>query len=162
MGRPAYTDTLDLLQRARESNPDLAIGVDVIAGFPGESDEHFDYLMRSLESLPVTYLHAFGFSSRPGTKAEKFEAKIKASMIKKRTKELIDLGRIKKLNFLESQSGKVRQVIPEKVNRKSNYINSITDNYIRVKLVICQHPRGELVKVKIEYEGKGVMRGESV
>jgi threonylcarbamoyladenosine tRNA methylthiotransferase MtaB len=102
-----------LLQNIKDTIPDVCIGIDVIVGFPGETDEHFQETYDFLESLPFSYLHVFTYSERDNTPAAEYEGVVAHMTRKERTKQLRQLSDRKRDEFYKSQLGKVRTVIPE-------------------------------------------------
>ena len=111
--------------------PDAAIGVDVIVGFPGEDDSAFTRTFELIEALPVTYLHVFPFSARPGTRAAGFDNPVSAAVIKQRCQMLRQVGEEKKQQFYEKMTGKTLDVVIETENTgKPGLSRGITDNYI--------------------------------
>ncbi len=86
----------------REWLPDAAIGADVIAGFPGETEEDHRATLALIERLPLTYLHVFSFSARPGTAAAELQDQVSSADIVRRARELRALGMEKKSAFLKS------------------------------------------------------------
>jgi len=113
--------------------PNAAIGVDVIVGFPGETDELFLQTYKFIESLDVSYLHVFTYSERPGTEALQYDGKVPVNLKNKRSKMLRALSLKKKSKYYAGQKNKVLRVIFESEN-KEGYLYGFTDNYIRVKV----------------------------
>jgi threonylcarbamoyladenosine tRNA methylthiotransferase MtaB len=112
--------------------PDAAIGVDVIVGFPGETEEHFFDTYRFLEELPIAYLHVFTYSERPGTEAIQLEGSVPMAERKARNHRLRLLSTIKQRAFYEAHLGTVRPVVWEHSDREGRMLG-YTDNYIRVE-----------------------------
>jgi threonylcarbamoyladenosine tRNA methylthiotransferase MtaB len=112
--------------------PDAAIGVDVIVGFPGETEEHFLDTYRFLEELPIAYLHVFTYSERPGTDAIQLEGSVPMAERKARNHRLRLLSTIKQRAFYEAHLGSVRPVVWEHSDREGRMLG-YTDNYIRVE-----------------------------
>jgi threonylcarbamoyladenosine tRNA methylthiotransferase MtaB len=112
--------------------PDAAIGVDVIVGFPGETEEHFLDTYRFLEALPIAYLHVFTYSERPGTEAILREGVVEKAERKARNHRLRLLSAIKQRAFYEAHLGSVRRVVWEHSERDGRMLG-YTDNYIRVE-----------------------------
>ena len=113
--------------------PELAVGVDVMVGFPGETDEQFQNTYRLIESLPVAYLHIFPFSPRPGTAAAAMEGQSSPALIAQRSRLLKELDKSKRLTFLNRFLGTVRPVLVE--NRKDAATGlpcGFSDNYLPV------------------------------
>jgi threonylcarbamoyladenosine tRNA methylthiotransferase MtaB len=112
--------------------PLAGIGADIIAGFPGESETDFAETFSFLESLPLSYLHVFPFSERPGTAAEKLPGKVPHKEKDLRCKNLLDLSQKKAMEFRERNRGKKAEVLFEHVKSKG-LIYGFTGNYIRVE-----------------------------
>lgn len=125
------------------------IGIDVIAGFPGEGDEEFKNTYNFINSLPVSYLHVFPFSVRKGTPAEKLQMRIHGKIIRERTESLIGLGREKRRKFYESFKGKTAKVLVEG-RKRGDYYYGFTDNYLPVLIKGKHIAQGQLIDVKIE------------
>ena len=135
MGR-RYTvsDFSNTIQNIRSIFPDAAIGIDVIAGLPGETEELSQKTHKYLVSLDFTYLHVFPYSRRPGTRAEKMSGHVHGNDIKKRTKLLTKLSAKKTqeyINFIVNNNIKLRGVIENKVN---GFWTALSDHYVRVFL----------------------------
>ena len=112
--------------------PDACIGVDVIVGFPGETEDDFLDTFRFLESLPVSYLHVFTYSERPNTEAAIMDAVVPLNLRNKRSKVLRALSAKKRNKFYESQLGKEVSVLFESENKKG-YIQGFSANYVKVR-----------------------------
>lgn len=134
MGRP-YTCEMfaEAIMTVHRMLPNAAIGVDIMAGFPGESDEAFEHSYKLIQTLPVTYLHVFPFSPRKGTPAEKFSGKISDSVVKARSQLLRKLGEKKKTEFLQSQIDRIVTVLVETTqDLATGFARGLSDNYIPV------------------------------
>jgi threonylcarbamoyladenosine tRNA methylthiotransferase MtaB len=112
--------------------PNACIGVDVIVGFPGETDEHFMETYHYLNDLDISYLHVFTYSERPNTKAVLMEGVVPKNVRSKRSKMLRGLSAKKRRAFYESQIGNHLTVLFESEN-KEGYIHGFTENYVKVK-----------------------------
>jgi threonylcarbamoyladenosine tRNA methylthiotransferase MtaB len=112
--------------------PDACIGVDVIVGFPGETDDLFLETYNFLNALDISYLHVFTYSERPNTHAATLPGVVSKSVRSKRSKMLRGLSAKKRRAFYESQIGSKRTVLFEGEN-KEGYIHGFTENYIKVK-----------------------------
>ena len=112
--------------------PDACIGVDVIVGFPGETDDLFLETYNFLNALKISYLHVFTYSERPNTHAATLPEVVPKSVRSKRSKMLRGLSAKKRRAFYESQIGKKRTVLFEGEN-KEGYIHGFTENYVKVK-----------------------------
>ncbi len=116
----------------KKTLPDACIGVDVIVGFPGESDTHFLDTYHFLNTLDVAYLHVFTYSERPGTEAIKLKEIVPPAVRNKRSKMLRSLSVKKRRAFYESQLGKEKKVLFELEN-KNGMMYGFTENYVKVK-----------------------------
>jgi len=116
----------------KAANPDTCIGVDVIVGFPGETDELFTETYNLLNELDISYLHVFTYSERENTLAASMDGTVPIPERKRRNKMLRILSEKKKRAFYESQLDQVRPVLFEAEN-KEGFMLGYTDNYVRVK-----------------------------
>jgi threonylcarbamoyladenosine tRNA methylthiotransferase MtaB len=116
----------------REVMPHACIGVDVIVGFPGETDEHFLETYHFLNDLDISYLHVFTYSERDNTEAVEMDGVVPMNVRSKRSKMLRGLSVKKRRAFYESQIGTNRTVLFESEN-KEGYIHGFTENYVKVK-----------------------------
>ncbi|KGO89502.1 tRNA (N(6)-L-threonylcarbamoyladenosine(37)-C(2))-methylthiotransferase MtaB [Flavobacterium suncheonense] len=122
----------DRVAKIREVMPHACIGVDVIVGFPGETDEHFLETYHFLNELDISYLHVFTYSERDNTEATEMEGVVPGNVRAKRSKMLRGLSVKKRRAFYESQIGTNRTVLFESEN-KEGYIHGFTENYVKVK-----------------------------
>ena len=120
------------VKKIREMLPDACIGVDVIVGFPGETEEKFLETYHFLSELPISYLHVFTYSERDNTEAVEMEGVVPISERKKRNKMLRILSEKKKMAFYQSQIGKTLPVLWEH-EEKNGIMFGFTDNYVRVQ-----------------------------
>lgn len=115
--------------------PGCGIGTDVICGFPGETDAHFQETFDCLAGLPITHLHPFTYSVRPGSEAEAWGDQVPGDVKKRRTRSLKRLMRDKQQAFRERHVGKVLPVLLESSRRgERSHVSGWTDNYLRVDL----------------------------
>ncbi len=120
------------VERIKKVMPDACIGVDVIVGFPGETDEHFLETYNFLNELDISYLHVFTYSERDNTLAAEMDGVVPMNVRSKRSKMLRGLSVKKRRYFYESQLGKVKKVLFENENHEG-YIHGFTENYVKVK-----------------------------
>jgi threonylcarbamoyladenosine tRNA methylthiotransferase MtaB len=138
----------ELVSRIRHRIPECGIGVDVIVGFPRETDKHFDDTHVFLAELPVSYLHVFTYSERPNTPAAAFAHPVEPKVRFKRNKELRLLSRRKKLAFYRSMLGRRVDVLMEgEVEDGMRF--GFTDNYIRVALPADETSENEIVEAEL-------------
>ncbi|MDM1453964.1 tRNA (N(6)-L-threonylcarbamoyladenosine(37)-C(2))-methylthiotransferase MtaB [Myroides odoratimimus] len=123
---------VERVEKIREVMPDCCIGVDVIVGFPGESDEKFLETYNFLSDLDISYLHVFTYSERDNTEAVDMDEVVPMNVRNKRSKMLRGLSVKKRRAFYESQIGKEKTVLFEGEN-KEGYIHGFTENYVKVK-----------------------------
>ena len=131
MGRP-YTAELfrDLMIKISVVMPDAFIGADVIAGFPGETEEEFAETVRLLEELPFSDLHVFPYSSRPGTRAAGLPEHLPDRIVTERAARMRDIATLKKKNFLERFVGRELDVLVQRNNDTSGVCRGLSRNYI--------------------------------
>ncbi len=113
--------------------PDAAIGADVMVGFPGESDELFEESRSFIEHLPFTYLHAFTYSSRPGTPSAAMPDQVPVHTARERNRVLRELAAQKNRGFRQSFVGKTLEVITLQAGG-DGWTEALSDNYLKVKL----------------------------
>ena len=148
MGRP-YTSGYftTLMDRIRNISPEVAIGLDVIVGFPGEDDKSFEESYSLIEDLNVAYLHVFPFSSREGTSAALLPGRPDSVAVKHRAAYLRTLSREKRLSFARSRQGGIEDVLVTGIC-KGQFIG-VTSNYLMV-----QSPgpvsEGSIVRVRLK------------
>ena len=124
---------VDRVEQIKETMPNACIGVDVIVGFPGETDELFLETYNFLNDLDISYLHVFTYSERDNTIAAEMEDVVPLKVRKKRSKMLRGLSAKKRRAFYESQLGNTLTVLFEGEN-KEGYIHGFTQNYVKVKM----------------------------
>ncbi|WP_394759189.1 tRNA (N(6)-L-threonylcarbamoyladenosine(37)-C(2))-methylthiotransferase MtaB [Flavobacterium sp.] len=127
--REVYTDRV---ANIRQVMPHACIGVDVIVGFPGETDENFLESYNFLNEMEISYLHVFTYSERDNTEAATMEGVVPMNVRNKRSKMLRGLSVKKRRAFYENQLGSNRTVLFESEN-KEGYIHGFTENYVKVK-----------------------------
>ncbi len=146
----------------REFLPNAAIGADVIAGFPGETEADHEATLRFIDSLPFTYLHVFSYSSRPGTKASALEAQVSGEVIHRRARELRALGESKSSAFRSSQLGRTHRVLtlnrPEK-SQDAPWTPTLSSNYLQFQ-VPGVLPSNQFLKVQAVAAEDNFLRAE--
>jgi threonylcarbamoyladenosine tRNA methylthiotransferase MtaB len=151
MHRP-YTARVyqEMIQHIVQAVPNVSIGVDVMAGFPGETDRAFENTCRIIEALPIAYLHVFPFSARKGTAAQRLSHHVPQKVKKNRCQYLRKLGRSKRRNFYHRFLGSTLEVLIEgKRNKKTNFLKGFTENYIPVFLKGDDRLCHQIVRVRI-------------
>jgi threonylcarbamoyladenosine tRNA methylthiotransferase MtaB len=143
------------LEKIRAAMPTAAIGADVMAGFPGESDSDFEETRRMIEELPFTYLHVFTYSARPGTPAADMRNQIPVQVARERNRILRDLAAEKKLAFMRSFVGKTVEAITLNVF-DGNSTEALTDNYLKLRLT-GHHEPNRWLKAQVEQVADGAL-----
>ncbi|MBC9795989.1 tRNA (N(6)-L-threonylcarbamoyladenosine(37)-C(2))-methylthiotransferase MtaB [Sinomicrobium weinanense] len=157
--RELYTDRV---HKIREVMPHACIGVDVIVGFPGETDEHFLETYHFLNELDISYLHVFTYSERDNTLAAEMGEVVPKKVRAKRSKMLRGLSVKKRRAFYESQLGTTRTVLFEGEN-KAGYIHGFTENYVKVKAPWNPELVNTLHKIKLkDIDEDGIVRFDFV
>ena len=160
MGRPYRMDQVeDLMHRLREARPDLALGTDLMAGFPGEDERAFGNSLRLVERSPLTHLHVFPYCPRPGTPAAELPGQVSKAVAKERARALREAGAIKLRAFMESQLGQLRQVVVEGGGPSETGLAGMTDNYLRVRFEGPPELKGSLANVRLDRIKDGVLIG---
>lgn len=136
------------IHEIRKKIPHAGIGVDVIVGFPGESDRHFEETCHYIEGLEISYLHVFTFSERSGTSAASMTQQVPLGIRRQRNEVLTQISNSKRLEFNSSFLNTTRKVLAEK-SRKKNELAGFTDNYIRVKFPSETDLENKIVDVKL-------------
>ena len=139
----------DRVAKIKSRNPAACIGVDVIVGFPGETDDHFLETYHFLESLPISYLHVFTYSERDNTPAATMDGAIDMHLRRKRNEMLRNLSKQKKTEFYQAYGPTVGTVLFEKEN-KNGYMYGFSENYLKVKVPFAQAFQNKIVDVKQE------------
>jgi threonylcarbamoyladenosine tRNA methylthiotransferase MtaB len=148
------------IEKIRAVMPTAAIGADVMVGFPGETAQDFEETRRMVEDLPLTYLHVFTYSPRPGTPAATMRNQVPASLAQERNKILRDLAAQKKKAFMQSFVGKTVACITLNVF-DGIHTECLTDNYIKLKLA-GEHPSNRWSQVKVAKAEPDALVGELV
>ena len=136
------------VNKIKSQIPLAGIGADVIVGFPGETETDFNETLSFLENLPVTYLHVFTFSARPGTVAWDLPDKINHTEKEKRSKKLISLSESKHLEFMRLNLGHIAEVLFEKT-KSNRMITGLTGNYLRSEYPWHPGLAGQIRKVRL-------------
>ncbi len=145
---------INAVARIRRAVNDICIGADVIAGFPGESDQDFQATLSVIEKAGIDYLHAFSFSPRPGTPAQTMENHVEKRIINSRVNTLRSLSSSNFRNYKDGQVGRVRHAIIQSVEPDGSRIG-ITDNYIHLRIDGSTALPRSLVAVKITSRDTG-------
>jgi threonylcarbamoyladenosine tRNA methylthiotransferase MtaB len=144
-----------LARRVRTQMPHAALGSDVVVGFPGETEEDFDALYDYLADSPLTHVHVFPYSDRPGTTASSLPGKVHGSIVRERARRLREVGAELTRRFHRGQVGSIR---PALTIEDGTVV--VTDNYLKVR-VPDGLPRNVPVRVSVGIEGERLV-GEIV
>ena len=154
-----YTDRVFAI---KEAMPQACIGVDVIVGFPGETEEDFLTTYNYLNELPISYLHVFTYSERPNTPAAEMDDQVPVNIRKKRSKLLRGLSAKKRRAFYEDQLGSEHTVLFEGEN-KQGYIHGFTENYVKIRKPWNPYLVNQLHQVTLdEIDDEGFVRASLV
>ncbi|MCD6581840.1 MAG: tRNA (N(6)-L-threonylcarbamoyladenosine(37)-C(2))-methylthiotransferase MtaB [Desulfuromusa sp.] len=151
----------ELIGDLHEMNPYAAIGLDVITGFPGETEAQFDHTRLLLERLPFSHLHVFPFSKRAGTPAATMSDQVPGTVIKERAALLRQIGENKNLNFAQRFVGSQLEVVIEG-GEVDSLRKGLSQNYLPVWVPAAYAKPGELLWVKVTGQGKEGLIGEVV
>ena len=145
MRRP-YTAAayVTLVSSIRARIPHASIGSDLIVGFPGESSTHFAETETVLRDLPLTHLHVFPYSDRPGTDASLLGGRVDGAVVRDRGRRVRDIGHGMATRFRESQRGTTRRALTV-----DDGWSAVTDNYLKVKLD-QRRSRNDWIDVRID------------
>ena len=152
MRRP-YTSSYyrSLIERVRTAVPDAAIGSDIIVGFPGEDDGDFARLSGLLEDLPLTHLHVFPYSDRPGTDASRLSPKVDGRVVRERGRAIREIGERMSRRFKASQVGRTLRALTVDDGQ-----SVVTGNYLKLRLDVGR-TRNEWVDVRVEDASHAVL-----
>ena len=140
-----YTYRIKLIKKLM---PHACIGVDVIVGFPGESEQEFNKTIDYLKSLPISYLHVFTYSERANTNAPKMNEVVPMEIRRKRSKQLRILSLKLKLKFYNDNVGFKGKVLFE--SKEDNFLTGFTENYLKVKIPFEENKINTIQDVIIE------------
>ena len=128
--------------------PDLCLGLDVIAGFPGETEAHFRSTLSFLEDIPWSYLHVFPFSRRPGTPASSMTGQIEARTIRSRAARLRELSERRRKAFYALAQGRRLRMLVE--DEKAGWQRGFSDHYLPLRFQSDKDWQGQLVEIQVQ------------
>ena len=162
MGRPYGPEEFrDLVREITRRFPGAGLGLDVLVGFPGETAADFEATRSLVAALPVTYLHVFPYSPRPGTPAADLPP-LPGNVVQERARIMRELGQAKKIQFLEAQLGQVREVLVEGPAAPEGWLQGLSDHYLRVTFPGPPALRNRRVMVRFSRREGEVLVGEAV
>jgi threonylcarbamoyladenosine tRNA methylthiotransferase MtaB len=130
--------------------PECGLGSDLLVGFPGETEAHFERTYRLVERLPFSYLHVFSYSARPGTPAAKYPHQVDAAATKERSQRLRRLGQVKKRAFAARFLGREVDILLEgKRDKVRHLLSGLTGNYLRVLIDAPEAYVNRLVRARL-------------
>jgi threonylcarbamoyladenosine tRNA methylthiotransferase MtaB len=161
MARPyAARDFRQLVTKIHDRLPQAAIGVDTLIGFPGETDAAFENTYALIDELPVSYLHVFPFSSRPGTPAADYQNKISPEVVKHRCERIRMLGDSKRVDFYTQFIGQKLDVLIETTrHRPTGLLKGLSSNYIPILIDANDDYKNKLVAVRAQKLMDGTLLG---
>ena len=139
----------DRVARIKQTMPHACIGVDVIVGFPGETDEHFEETYNFIRDMDVSYLHVFPYSARANTTARKMDDQVPQQVKNERAQRLRILSNKKKMAFYTEHLGTVRTALMEAEN-KDGFMYGFTENYVKVRLPFDAQKINEQIQVVLK------------
>ena len=142
-----------LIDRIKTALPHASVGSDIIVGFPGETAAHFTEMRMVLEELPLTHLHVFPYSDRPGTDASRTFPKVDGREVRERGRETRAIGERMARRFRESQVGRTLRGLSVDDGR-----SVVTNNYLKLRLDLRQ-PRNEWVRVRVQGDQQATVAG---
>ncbi len=162
MGRPyGPSGYRRLVEDLAAAVPDLGLGADVIAGFPGEGEREFAETVRLIESLPLSYLHVFPYSKRPGTPAAEFPGQVPPEEKERRALALRRLGREKAARYRRERLGRTYEALIEnRPDGKTGLSRALTGNYLKALVPAPSEAANTMRKVRLSRLEEGVLHGE--
>jgi threonylcarbamoyladenosine tRNA methylthiotransferase MtaB len=146
--------------KIRNAMPTAAIGADVMVGFPGETEAEFLETRRMIEELPLTYLHVFTYSARPGTPASEHTGQVPAPVARERNRILREIASSKKAVFMRSLVGSSVSAITLH-SGEAEFTEALTDNYLKMKIYGC-HSSNRWMNVKVMNPKVEALNGDTL
>ena len=163
MNRRYNTATFkDIVNKCKKYLPDAAIGIDILAGFPGETDEQFRQAIEFLKDLDFTYLHVFPYSPRPGTPAATFPNQVEKNIKEQRVAKLRELSDYKRDAFYTNQLEQTVTVLVEGKRDEAGLLKGFSDNYVAVRFEGDDTLINQRVQVKLEALINNYVQGEFI
>jgi threonylcarbamoyladenosine tRNA methylthiotransferase MtaB len=148
------------LEKIRAAMPQAAIGADVMVGFPGETEEDFEFTRKMIDELPFTYLHVFTYSARPGTPAATLPKQVPVQVARERNRILRELAAEKKDRFMRSFLGRDIDAITLNIS-DSQSTEALTDNYLKMR-VGGRHLANRWIQARVDAIEGGMLVGTAV
>ena len=151
------------ITRIMKRNGRMALGTDVIVGFPGETEESFENTYRFVKEMPFTYLHVFKYSKRPGTEAALMPDQVHPDAGKRRSRKLINLGKRKRTEFMKEHIGTTElSLVQGPMHPHSRFSVALTGTYCEVMIVRDERIRNEMIPVRIAQYSRGRLYGTPI
>ncbi|MBI5050598.1 MAG: tRNA (N(6)-L-threonylcarbamoyladenosine(37)-C(2))-methylthiotransferase MtaB [Nitrospirae bacterium] len=148
----------ELINMIDAACPDISIGTDVIAGFPGENNKDFEDTKNLLQELPLSYIHVFPYSKRKNTLAAKMPGQICNETKRKRLEIFLEISKIKKINYITRHLNKILDVIVEPKSQINGYYKGTSDNYLKVLIEANSLNPGQRIRVRtISFNNEGLI-----
>ena len=139
-----------IVKKCMAKFPDAAIGIDILAGFPGEGEEEFNNSVQLLKEIDATYFHVFPYSKRPGTPAATFAGQVPKDVSAQRVAKLRTLAKKKQLEFYSRHLQTERSVLVEQKRNRENLLTGFTDNYIPVVFKGGDELMGQVISIQLD------------
>ncbi len=146
------------IEKVFQTIPSICLGTDVIVGFPGETEAHFEETYALLRDLPFTYFHVFSYSERTMAKSQKFAHPIPKEIIERRSETLRDLSARKRLMYLQKFLNTEQSVLFEE--EKRGFWTGVTDTYVRVKVPTPGNWHNQILPVRLKSIDRQTIIGE--
>ena len=156
--RYTIRDYAAFVDKAMRRIPDLALGTDLLVGFPGETDTQFANTLAAATDLPFAYLHVFAYSTRPGTAASKLAPAVPAATVTSRRRALADLSRAKRMAYYQRYVGRTEDVLFETQDDTGRW-TGLTNNYVRVGVTAAGDLANRIEPVTVEGAMDGLALG---
>lgn len=151
----------DMVNNIYKVVPEVSIGTDVIAGFPGENEREFENTKQLIESLPISYIHVFPYSVRKGTKASAMRKCVDHKVKKDRCAALRELGKRKKEEYMQKQIGRTLDLVIEETYDENSVVG-ITGNYLKLKSYIDRPIVKDIVYVRVAEVKEDMLFGHPI
>jgi len=138
-----------VIDRILNACPDITIGTDVIAGFPGEDEDDFNESFEFIEHLPVSYLHVFPYSKRANTPASLYYNQVSDKIKRQRVNALIEISHKQRIAHLNRNLGKILDVVIENMATNSSLYKGISDNYLKILVRSEGLSKGQRLKARV-------------
>ena len=158
--RYRFDDFNAIIKAALKRAPQLCIGTDIIVGFPGETESHFDEMLRKLKQSPIHYFHVFSYSDRPNATAKNMSPKIDAVTIARRSRILRRLSQIKRRDFYRRFLGTTQEVLFEQ--SKEGWWHGLSDHYIHIRVRSKKPLARQFRQVRLTAMAGQMLLGETI